>query len=376
MTKIYLIRHAEAEGNFYRRAQGHYDAPLTDRGLKQAAALGERFREIPLDAVYASDLRRARRTAQAVADVRGLTVQTEPDLREMGLGIWEDLPWGNLMEDYAEQYELFSTDTDLWEIEGAETNAAVRERMMAALKRLAERHEGQTIAAVSHGMALRGLFSVLPDHTGETKVPAHSENTAVSVVHAEDGELRLVSHNDFEHLPPELRTVTWQTWWRDPGGRDLSSLIFRPLDLRKDGQLYMDCYADAWRFAHGSLQGFDAEVYLKDAQRRTAPETLMAAYSGDTFAGIINLEEDQPLAEGAGWISFCYVVPELRRKHFGLQLIGHAISWFRRQGKTALRLCVSEDNTAAQRFYKACGFHETGRRKGVVVPLIIMEKEL
>ena len=43
MTEIYLIRHAEAEGNIFRRIHGHYNSLLTPRGFRQAAALGKRF---------------------------------------------------------------------------------------------------------------------------------------------------------------------------------------------------------------------------------------------------------------------------------------------------------------------------------------------
>jgi probable phosphoglycerate mutase len=59
MTKIYLIRHAEAEGNLYRRAQGHWDGKITDLGRKQIEALADRFKDVRIDAVYSSDLSRA-----------------------------------------------------------------------------------------------------------------------------------------------------------------------------------------------------------------------------------------------------------------------------------------------------------------------------
>jgi len=61
MTTIYLIRHAEAEGNLYRIAHGHEEGLITDyRGPRQIRALARRFRDIPVDAVYASDLIRTR----------------------------------------------------------------------------------------------------------------------------------------------------------------------------------------------------------------------------------------------------------------------------------------------------------------------------
>ena len=73
MTTIYLVRHAEAEGNLYRIAHGHYNSCITDdRGCRQIRALAERFRDVPVDAVYASDLIRTRTTAQSIYLPKGL----------------------------------------------------------------------------------------------------------------------------------------------------------------------------------------------------------------------------------------------------------------------------------------------------------------
>ena len=66
MTTIYLIRHAEAEGNLYRRIQGHWNGQVTPRGQKQIDALAERFRGVPIDAVCSSDLQRTIDTAGAI----------------------------------------------------------------------------------------------------------------------------------------------------------------------------------------------------------------------------------------------------------------------------------------------------------------------
>ena len=72
MTKIYLVRHAEAEGNLYRLVQGHFDGLVTKLGYDQIRALRRRFENIPIDAVYSSDLFRARTTARAVSEPRNL----------------------------------------------------------------------------------------------------------------------------------------------------------------------------------------------------------------------------------------------------------------------------------------------------------------
>ena len=83
MTRIYLVRHAEAEGNLYRIAQGQYNSILTDRGWRQVAALGQRFAGIRIDAVYASDLYRTCATASAIYRPKGLELHRRRDLREI-----------------------------------------------------------------------------------------------------------------------------------------------------------------------------------------------------------------------------------------------------------------------------------------------------
>ena len=88
MTTIYLIRHAEAEGNLYRRIHGWYDALITDNGFLQIKALEERFRDIPVDVVYSSDLYRTMTTARAIYKAKGLELHTDPELREIYMGDW------------------------------------------------------------------------------------------------------------------------------------------------------------------------------------------------------------------------------------------------------------------------------------------------
>ena len=90
MTTVYLIRHAEAEGNLYRRCHGHYDSTITDNGYRQIAALAKRFADVPIDAVYSSDLTRTQTTALAITRTHDLPLHLEPRLREIGVGVWED----------------------------------------------------------------------------------------------------------------------------------------------------------------------------------------------------------------------------------------------------------------------------------------------
>ena len=137
MTTIYLIRHAEAEGNLFRRAQGHWNGKITERGKKQIDALAGRFKDIHIDAVYSSDLDRAVETAGALLRGRDLELHTTRQLREIHMGVWEGDSWGNLSYRWPEQMYNFNNDPDRWVVPGAESFARCLARMTAALAEIA-----------------------------------------------------------------------------------------------------------------------------------------------------------------------------------------------------------------------------------------------
>ena len=91
-TRILAVRHGETLWNRETRIQGFTDIDLSDHGRWQAQQLAQALREEPVAACYASDLSRARDTAQAVADVHGHMVNTDPGLRERSFGQFEGRP--------------------------------------------------------------------------------------------------------------------------------------------------------------------------------------------------------------------------------------------------------------------------------------------
>lgn len=206
MTKIYLIRHAAAEGNLYRMAHGQFNSTITAPGYRQLAYLRRRFADVALDAVYGSDLLRAQTTAAALYVPRDLPFRPEPRLREVCMGVWEQCTWGEVARLDAEMYYNFNNRPDLCRIEGAESFEAVRERMLAALRDIAAENPGKTVAATSHGAALRVLLGTLQGLSLEAiGATPYGDNTAVSLVEVEDGEIRLIYRDDASHVPSENR---------------------------------------------------------------------------------------------------------------------------------------------------------------------------
>lgn len=220
MTTIYLIRHCEADGNVYRRFQSRYNSNVTKRGEVQCELVAERLRGEKIDAIYSSDIYRARRTAAPLAREKGLPVILEPGLREIDSGEWEDLPWGNVRGDYPETYARWQTQPWRFAPAGGETFDEVGARMHAALARLAAAHEGQTIAAFSHGAAMRcflyPLLGLRHETLGRLAVVA---NTAVTKLTCAHGAFSVEYAFDASHLPggtPEAVDARW--WCAEEGG--------------------------------------------------------------------------------------------------------------------------------------------------------------
>ena len=108
LTTIYLVRHCEAMGNINRIFQGHTDEEISDNGRLQLEKLAERFRDIHLDALYSSPLKRAYRTAEAVNRYHQLPIHTDERLIEINGGHWEEKPWEALPELYPDEWAAWS----------------------------------------------------------------------------------------------------------------------------------------------------------------------------------------------------------------------------------------------------------------------------
>lgn len=379
MTNIYLIRHGEAEGNLYRLWQGHWNGRITPMGYQQIDALAERFKNIPVDALYSSDLRRAVTTAGAITKYHDLPLRTTPRLREINCGPWEGVPFGNVEFYYPEQMQYFNNDPDRWSIPGAETFQHCRERILGILTDIAREHDGQTVAVVSHGMAIRAILSwFLGIRSEDIRSLPHGDNTSVSLLRFDGEKFHVEYYNDNSHLPVEISTFAKQTWWKQESGTDRANLRDEPLDPRQDGKLYTDCYADAWAASHGSGAGFVASPYLTSAlgHYRLDPRSILKIFSGDVFTGILDLDPERGRHAGYGWITLLYLRPEFRGRNLGVQLLGRAVCHYEALGRTAIRLHVSSDNKNGIAFYQKNGFRAINVEPGAVANLILMEKSL
>lgn len=140
MTRLLLVRHGETDWNADGRLQGQTDRPLSDFGRQQARRLADELAAEDFEAIYSSDLARARETAEIVGARVGLPVMLDPDLREKDWGTWEGLT---------------AVERDRVEFAGESTEAH-QERIRRALQRISERHPGDgSVLVVTHGGSMR-----------------------------------------------------------------------------------------------------------------------------------------------------------------------------------------------------------------------------
>jgi len=207
VTTLLLARHGETDWNRARRWQGHADRPLTERGRAQAAELAERLADIALDAVYSSDLRRARETAEAVAQAQGVDLVQLAELREVSVGSWEGLTREEAETRFPEGFRRWLAGGTGWE--DGETYAEMSKRVLVAVQRIAGGREGNRFLIVSHGGPIRAIHGAALGMEVEAyrRIRPVEPNARLSGVCVQDGMLtRLCRAHELAGLlrPEEL----------------------------------------------------------------------------------------------------------------------------------------------------------------------------
>ena len=180
---------------------------MSDLGRRQAQALGERFENVELGAIYSSPLGRARQTAEAVAATSACQVQLDPELREVELGPIRMLPGSEvsreeiatLLRDRLREIAVVAVTSGSWSsIPGSEPSNQLRRRVMNAVVRIAGLHPGKRVAVVSHGGAINAYLAAILGIERDYFFPA--ANTSISTVRVKGQRQMLFALNDISHL--------------------------------------------------------------------------------------------------------------------------------------------------------------------------------
>jgi alpha-ribazole phosphatase len=170
VSRIYLVRHGETDGAEVRRYKGSIDVPLSEAGIEQIRRVSVRISEQvrkqggaggptehrgsptpSLAAVYCSDLIRAVRSAEIVAEPHGMSPEVVPGLRERSFGLWEGMSFDEIRERYPVEFNAWAENPLKFSPMGGESTLEVWERVMQALDGIMGKHSGGSVALVAHG---------------------------------------------------------------------------------------------------------------------------------------------------------------------------------------------------------------------------------
>ena len=204
MMRLILVRHGQTEWNADGRYQGQSNVALSDTGRKQAKFLAERFPVKCLDAIYSSDLDRAKETAECVGEKLGVPVHPEKAFRELSFGDWEGLTYQQITARWPEESHKLFTAPDELEIPNGETFRALQNRALAKIDELCKAHVNQTIGIFAHGAINKTILA------GLMHIPLHylwslrQDNTAVNILRLDDGYVTVELINSTSHLGEDM----------------------------------------------------------------------------------------------------------------------------------------------------------------------------
>lgn len=205
VSSIFLLRHGALATDAHERFIGQTDLPLSPEGVRQAEALGGILRELDINAVYCSDLLRARQSAEIVVGAAGFPIVPRRDLREIALGEWEGLAREEVAVKFPAQYAARGKDIEGYRIPGGESFADCQARVLAAWRDIVKLglrrvvivgHAGANRVLLCHllGMPVASLFSLGQDYGCVNLIDYEEGRNDVRLINGRADDLR-------SHLP-------------------------------------------------------------------------------------------------------------------------------------------------------------------------------
>lgn len=203
-ARILLIRHGETEWNRAGRIQGyHADSPLTASGHVQARLLAERLASERFDGLHSSDSGRTRQTAAPIGAAAGLEVVYDAALRERNYGVFEGRTYQEIEWEYPEAFQKFRTRDPYYVPPSGESAVQFRERVMAALERIATGMAGKCIAVITHGGVLGIMYRHVTGTSLDSKRSYSLHNASINRFLYSGERWLLEAWGDVAHLPAD-----------------------------------------------------------------------------------------------------------------------------------------------------------------------------
>ncbi len=203
-TRIIAVRHGETAWNVETRIQGQLDIDLNSRGRWQAERVAHALADEAIDAIYASDLLRAKTTALAIAALTQLPaareVRLHQGLRERGFGVFEGLTYTQISNDWPQESQRWRQRDPDFAPEGGESLVQLRQRVAETLHTLASRHLGEQVLLVAHGGIMDALYRLATQQDISSPRTWELGNAAINRLLWTPESLTLVGWADVRHL--------------------------------------------------------------------------------------------------------------------------------------------------------------------------------
>jgi broad specificity phosphatase PhoE len=200
MVEIILARHGETEWNRGEIFRGRADVELNDVGIRQAELLAEYLAAEEIDFIYSSPLKRAVRTAQAVAGLKKLDVSIVQNLNDIDYGEWQGLSRREVKEKYPEIYRDWLDTPEQVRIPGGESLEEVRSRAMPFVEDAVMRCGEGRIVFVSHRVVNKVLICALLGLDNSYFWKIRQDTGGITRFDCGEGRLVMTSHNDTSYL--------------------------------------------------------------------------------------------------------------------------------------------------------------------------------
>ena len=196
--QLILVRHGETLWNKEGRVQGTSDVELSETGAAQAQKLAFSLKERPLAAIYASPLKRARQTAEAVNQYHGKDIQLRPDLMEMNQGDFEGQPFRELMNNHKDFLKEWFADPASVTMPNGESLLDVQQRAWQVVEDIIAQSEDALI--VSHNFTIAAILCKMRGISLSEFRSTCVDTASQTIVTCENGTITVDRLNDRSHL--------------------------------------------------------------------------------------------------------------------------------------------------------------------------------
>ncbi len=201
MVEIILVRHGETDWNVAEVFRGRIDIGLNETGMKQAELLAEYLSDKKLEAVYSSPLKRALKTAEAIAQRHHLELNVTPGLNDMDFGEWQGLPFPEVKDKYQGLFADWVNHPERVRVPSGENLDDVTKRAMPLVENIIAKYEG-SVVLVSHRVVNKVLICALLGLDNSHFWNIRQDICGITSFVYENGQFILTKHNDTSYLKP------------------------------------------------------------------------------------------------------------------------------------------------------------------------------